>query len=107
MTAVLEVNESQFSEKIAQAKGLVIVDFSAVWCGPCRSLAPELEAVAQTLGDNVTVVKVDVDESPNLAMKYGVQGIPNLTFIKDGQVVDVAIGAIPRAAILNRARALL
>jgi thioredoxin 1 len=104
MSAVLEIGTSEFEQKALQAKGLVVVDFSATWCGPCKRMEPELHAVADELGDKVTFIKVDVDQSPEIAMQYGVQGIPNLTFLKEGQVVDVAVGAMPKAMILSRVR---
>jgi thioredoxin 1 len=102
MSKILEVNQSEFEAKAVQAKGLVLVDFSATWCGPCRRMLPELEAAAEQLAGKATFLKVDVDESPDVAIKYGVQGIPNLTFLKDGQVVDVSIGLIPKAEIISR-----
>ncbi|HWD40054.1 MAG TPA: thioredoxin [Fimbriimonas sp.] len=104
MSAIKTIGTSEFEEQALNAKGLVLVDFSATWCGPCKRMLPELEAAAQELGSNVSVLKVDVDESPEIANRYGVQGIPNLTFFKDGKVVDVQVGAIPRAAIVSRAK---
>ncbi len=104
MNAVLEVGQQDFEEKAVTAPGLVVVDFSAKWCGPCRMMIPELEAAATELAGQATFFKVDVDEAPNVAMKYGVQGIPNLTLLKEGKVVDVIVGAMPRSAILARVR---
>jgi len=104
MNAVLEIGQEEFDAQAVQAKGLVLVDFSAPWCGPCRRMEPELEAAAAELGDQVKVIKVNIDESPEIAMRYGVQGIPNLTFLKNGQVVDVQVGAIPKATIIARAK---
>ena len=102
MSKVLEVKQSEFEQKVVQAQGLVLVDFSATWCGPCRRMLPELEAAAEQFAGQVTFIKVDVDESPEIAMKYGVQGIPNVTFLKNGQVVDVAVGMMPKAEIVSR-----
>jgi thioredoxin 1 len=104
MSAVLEIGESEFDQKVTEAQGLVIVDFSANWCGPCKRMLPELEATAAEFVGKATFLKVDVDESPEIAMRYGVQGIPNLTFLKGGQVVDVLIGAMPKSAIADRVR---
>jgi thioredoxin 1 len=103
MSAVQEIGQNEFAQAI-QGDQLVMVDFSAKWCGPCRRMEPELDAVATELAGQAKVVKIDVDNSPELAMQYGVQGIPNLTFIKGGKVVDVAIGAMPKSAILARAK---
>lgn len=102
MSSVIETTEREFDEKAVRAQGLVVVDFTAKWCGPCQRMAPELSAAAEELAGQVTVVKVDVDQSPEVAMRYGVQGIPNLTFLKDGKVVDVAVGAMPKSAITAR-----
>jgi thioredoxin 1 len=105
MSAIAEIGQAEFEEKALKAEGLVIVDFTATWCGPCKRLAVELEAAAQELGDKATIVKVDVDASPELAIKYGVQGIPNLTFLKGGKVVDTIVGAVPKSTIVSRAQA--
>ncbi|HWA83198.1 MAG TPA: thioredoxin [Fimbriimonadaceae bacterium] len=107
MNAVLEIGQQEFDEKAVQVEGLVVVDFWATWCGPCKRMLPELDAAAQELGEKVTFVKVNVDESPEVAMRYGVQSIPNLTFLKDGQVVDMVVGAMPKSAIVSRARKFL
>jgi thioredoxin 1 len=104
MSAVLEIGQQEFEQKALKADGLVVVDFTAKWCGPCQRLAPELEAAANEFEGKATFLKVDVDESPDVAMRFGVQGIPNLTFLKGGEVVDVAIGLMPKAAIASRVR---
>jgi thioredoxin len=106
-SAVIEIGSAEFEARAVKAEGLVLVDFSAPWCGPCRRMEPELEAVATEMAGKATFFKVNVDESPDIAMKYGVQGIPNLTFLKGGEVVDVAVGAMQRAAILSRVQKLL
>jgi thioredoxin 1 len=102
VSTILEIEQKEFDEKALQAQGLVVVDFSAKWCGPCKRMLPELEAVAQEFDGRATIVKVDVDESPEIAMCYGVQGIPNLTFLKGGEVVDVIVGLTPRTEIASR-----
>lgn len=102
MSAVKEIGTADFQKSVLEAEGLVLVDFSAPWCGPCRRMEPELEAIAQEFAGKATVVKVNVDESPDLANAYGVQGIPNITFLKGGKVVDQAVGAMPKAMIASR-----
>ena len=102
MSAVSEIGQSEFDQRVLNQEGLVLVDFTAKWCGPCQRLAPELEAAAAEVGAQATVVKIDVDEAPDVAMKYGVQGIPNLTFFKAGKVVDVEVGLQPKAANVQR-----
>ncbi len=104
MSNVAQIGTSEFETKAMQAEGLVLVDFSATWCGPCRRMAPEFEAAAEELKGQATFFKVDVDEAPEVATKFGVQSIPNLTFLKNGQVVDVVVGAINKNAIVQRAK---
>lgn len=104
MSAVKEISAAEFEQSVVKAEGLVLVDFSAPWCGPCRRMEPELESAAQEFAGKATFVKVNVDNAPEIATQYGVQGIPNLTFLKNGQVVDVAVGAMPKAAIVSRVK---
>ena len=104
MSSVTAVKSSEFAAKAMQAEGLVVVDFSANWCGPCKRMLPELEAAAEELSGKATFIKVDVDEAPEIANQFGVQGIPNLTFLKNGEVVDVQIGAIGKSAIVSRVK---
>lgn len=92
------INESNFNE--VTASGVVLVDFFANWCGPCKMLAPVLEEVASERKD-VKVVKVDVEQNPTLASKYGIQAIPNLVIFKDGKAVNQITGFTPKDAILQ------
>src|SRR5687768_3836562 len=105
MSTLVHIGSAEFEEQALNAEGLVIIDFTATWCGPCKRLAVELEGAAQELAGTAKIVKVDVDENPELAMRYGVQGIPNLTFLKGGKVVDTIIGAVPKSTIVSRAKA--
>ncbi len=98
------INESQFATTIAN--GVVLVDFFANWCGPCKMLSPVLEELAGEMGQ-VKFVKVDVDESENLARKYGIQAIPNLIIFKDGQAVDQITGFTGKGDIQKRLDAVL
>ena len=84
----------------------VLIDFWAPWCGPCRAIAPVLEEIAQELGDKVTIGKVNVDEHPDLAVRFGVQAIPQLLFFKDGAVKDKLVGAVPKRELVKRLDAL-
>jgi thioredoxin 1 len=92
MANVQEVGLSNFAQEVEQEKGVVLVDFTATWCPPCKALAPVLESVAAKYAERVKVVKVDVDQNGPLAARFGVQGIPNLLFFQDGQVVNQAVG---------------
>jgi len=104
MTNVQEIKGSEFDQKALQTEGLVLVDFSATWCGPCRRLGPELDAAAEEFKGSVTFLKVDVDEAGDVAARFGVQGIPNLTFFRGGKIVDTIVGFVPKAAIVDRVK---
>lgn len=92
---VNHINDSNFNEEVLNAKGVVVVDFFATWCAPCKMLAPVLEEVASEMGE-VKVLKSDVDESPETATKYGVQSIPTIKIFKDGAEVETKVGFMPK-----------
>jgi thioredoxin 1 len=87
-------SDSEFQQDVLDSSKdtLVVVDFWATWCGPCRAMAPHLESIATELGDKVRVVKVDVDRNQKVAVTYGIQSLPTLLVFKDGQVVDKLVG---------------
>src|SRR5437870_5211698 len=88
--------KSTFESEVLKATGPVVVDFWAEWCGPCRMIAPALEEIAGTLNGKVKIVKLNVDENPQTAAKYGIQSIPTLMIFKDGQMASRQIGAAPK-----------
>ena len=93
---ITHVNEGDFESTVLNSSVPVVVDFWATWCGPCKRIAPMLEAAASDLGDSVRITKVDVDQNRALAMKYGIQSIPTLLVFKDGQIAGKHIGALNR-----------
>jgi thioredoxin len=94
--AVGKVSDITFESEVLKATGPVVVDFWAEWCGPCRMIAPALEEIAGTLNGKVKIVKLNVDENPQTAAKYGIQSIPTLMIFKDGQMASRQIGAAPK-----------
>ena len=93
----LHVTSANFEAEVLKATGPVLVDFWATWCPPCRMIAPAVEELAGEFAGKAKVAKLDVDESPELAQRYGVQSIPTLLVFKNGQVVEQRIGALPKA----------
>jgi thioredoxin 1 len=97
--AIVNATDQTF---VAETKeGLTLVDFWAPWCGPCRMVAPVLEEVDQEMGDKVKIVKVNVDENPETASKFGVMSIPTLLVFKNGELVDKTIGYQPKEALVQ------
>src|SRR6476659_5221745 len=93
---VSKVSDATFDAEVLKASGQVVVDFWAEWCGPCRMIAPALEEIAGALGDKVKIVKLNVDENPNTAAKYGIMSIPTLMMFKDGEIASRQVGAAPK-----------
>lgn len=94
---VLHVTSASFEAEVLGSKEPVLVDFWATWCPPCRMIAPAIEALADAYAGRAKVAKLDVDEAPEVAEKFGVQSIPTLLVFKDGKVVDQRVGALPQA----------
>ena len=88
--------DGNFDSSVLQAGALVLVDFWAEWCGPCRMIAPALEEISGELGEKVTIGKLNVDENPDTAVKFNVRGIPALLLFKGGQLVDQVVGLVPK-----------
>ncbi len=97
--ATVEVTDANFANEIEGAEGLSMVDFWAVWCGPCRMVAPIVEELASEYEGKVRVAKLDVDSNQRTASRFNVRSIPSILFFKDGQHVDTVVGAVPKPAL--------
>lgn len=102
MGTITEATIATFDAEVTQATVPVLVDFWAPWCGPCRAIAPILETISQELQGKVKVVKVNVDDSQQLAVRFGVQAIPTLIIFKKGEVADRIVGMVPREELVRR-----
>ena len=98
----IQLTEQNFDETLAQHPEVLMVDFWAEWCGPCRAIAPVLDDLARESGGRVTLAKVNVDENPGLAARYGIRSIPTVLFVKQGKVADQVIGAVAKAKIKEK-----
>ena len=96
---VVHITDENFDSEVTSAAGLVLVDFWAEWCGPCRQLGPVIEELAVSMAGKVKVVKANVDEGQETAAKYGIRSIPTLILFKDGAVVDTKVGGMPKQAL--------
>ena len=92
-------------DELLQSEKLVIVDFWATWCGPCRMLSPLLDEVEAEMEDKVEVVKVNVDDADEIAMRFRIMSIPTLIFFKNGEMVDRSVGAMPKSALVEKINA--
>ena len=102
MSKVNEITDAQFENEVMKSEKLVLVDFWAPWCGPCRAIAPILNELAKEREDTVKIVKINVDEEQVNAAKLGIMTIPTLVLFKDGQAVDRLLGGYPKRAIVER-----
>ena len=99
--AAVNVTDDEFDNAIATSDVPVVVDFWAEWCGPCKQMSPHLEAVSEDMAGKVKVAKINVDENPMVASKYGVRGMPTLMVFKDGKVAATHLGAMSKQAITD------
>jgi thioredoxin 1 len=101
MSSAVAVTDANFKEEVLDNELPVLVDFWAPWCGPCRMVAPVVDEISQQYEGKVKVVKLNTDENPAIASQYGIRSIPTLMIFKDGQRVDMVVGAVPKTTLAN------
>ena len=101
MTAIKNCNENDFENEVLKSSLPVIVDFWAEWCGPCKMLTPILEELSNEMKNEINVVKVNLDENQDLAMKYYIRSIPTLLLFKEGNLIDTKVGLLPKSEIVT------
>ena len=101
MTAIKNCNENDFDDEVLKSNLPVIVDFWAEWCGPCKMLTPILEELSDEMKNEINVVKVNLDENQDLAMKYSIRSIPTLLLFKEGNLIDTKVGLLPKSEIVT------
>jgi thioredoxin 1 len=99
--STIKVSDESFEKDVLQAEKPVLVDFWAEWCGPCKQIAPALEQIAEELADQVTVAKLNIDDSQLTPSRYGVRGIPTMMLFRGGQMASMKVGAMPKTKILE------
>ncbi|KAA6465089.1 thioredoxin [Acidobacteria bacterium AB60] len=104
---VLEVTDANFDQEVLKSEQVVLVDFWAAWCGPCKMIAPAVDSIATTYAGKLKVTKVNVDQNGATPSRYGIRGIPALLFFKDGKVADQIVGYVPQDVIEEKVQRLL
>jgi len=99
---LVEINESNFDSEVLQSQLPVLADLWAPWCGPCKALAPVLEKVAKHYGEKLKIVKINIDDNPSIASKYGVMSIPTLLFFANGEVQEQLVGLVAKDKIIKK-----
>ena len=101
MSSPIQVTDFSFEKEVVNSEKLVLVDFWAPWCGPCRMISPVIDELAQEYSEQVKIVKINTDENPSISAEYGIRSIPTLMLFKNGKRVDTVIGAVPKSTLTN------
>jgi thioredoxin 1 len=104
---IIDVTDANFDKEVIQSNSLVLVDFWAEWCGPCRMVAPIVKEIEQDFEGRVVVAKLDVDNNPEVSNKFGIRNIPTILFFKNGEIVDKQVGAVPKNVLVAKVEAIL
>lgn len=99
--STVAITDESFEKDVLQSSKPVLVDFWAEWCGPCKQIAPALEQISEELGGQVTIAKLNIEDSPTTPSRYGVRGIPTMMLFKDGQMTSMKVGAMPKQKIVE------
>ena len=99
--STVKVTDETFEQAVLKADGPVLVDFWAEWCGPCKQIAPALDQISEELAGQVTIAKLNIEESPTTPSRYGVRGIPTMMLFRGGQMASMKVGAMPKQKILE------
>jgi thioredoxin 1 len=103
----IEITDSNFEEQVVNTDKPVIIDFWAEWCGPCRMVGPIVDELAEDYKDQIIVGKLDVDSNPDVTSRFGIRNIPTVLFLKNGEVVDKQIGAVPKSSLEEKLKNIL
>ena len=104
---ILDVTSSTWNSEVIKAQGLIMIDFWAAWCAPCRMVSPTVEELAKEYTGKMKFMKLNTDENPDIASKYNIMGIPTLMFFKDGRSLDSIVGAVPKQQLKSKIDSLL
>ncbi len=102
MSHPIVLTDQSFENEVIKSDKPVLVDFWATWCAPCRMIAPALEEIAKEYDGKAKICKIDVDQNPNIASRFGIMSIPSLLFFKNGQLVDKVVGAVPKKQLVDK-----
>jgi len=104
---IQEITDTNFEELVLKSDKLVLLDFWAEWCGPCRMLTPIVHELAVEYADKAVIAKMDIDGNPATSVKYGIRNIPTILFFKNGEIVDKQVGAVPKTTLASKLDALI